>query len=322
MPAQSTKLPLHILFVFIDGVGLGQELHDFNPLSQLDLPAFSALGQNQQWTHNFNPVQSEDHVFKSIDACLSVDGLPQSGTGQATLFTGRNCAEIAGRHFGPYPHSTSKPVIATDNIFKQVQQALPNHPDPGAFANAYPPPFFKHASARNRWTVTTLSCIEAGIPIRKEPELLKGDALTADITGHGWKEKLNMPIQLIDEEDAAKRLSSIASSHPFTLFEYYLTDKAGHSKDAGKAANILHSLDRFFAGLIRHIDFSETLLLITSDHGNIEDLSTKSHTINPVPFIARGTSASFFNEVRSLIDVTPAIVETLRIVNSTSKRAV
>lgn len=322
MPPQSTKLPLHILFVFIDGVGLGQELPDFNPLSQLKLPAFSTLGKNQQWIQGLTPVQDADHVFKPIDACLSVDGLPQSGTGQATLFTGKNCAKIAGRHFGPYPHSTSKPVIATDNIFTQVQRVLPHHPEPNAFANAYPPPFFKHATARNRWTVTTLSCIEAGIPIRKEPELERGHALTADITGNGWKEKLNMPIQSIDESEAAKRLASIASSHPFTLFEYYLTDKAGHSRDITKASTILHSLDRFFAGLMQHIDFSQTLLLITSDHGNIEDLSTKSHTINPVPFIALGNSASYFNEVRSLMDVTPTLVETLRKVNSTSTRTI
>lgn len=317
MPTVSTRLPLHILFIFIDGVGLGDAAAEKNPLASLALPAFRALGRSQPWTRSFTPFSAEDHLFHAIDACLNVDGLPQSGTGQASLFTGINCSAIAGRHFGPYPHSTSKPVIARHNIFSQVANCFPYHPAPGAFANAYPPVFFKHARTRNRWTVTTLCCMESGLAVRTGEDLNAGLAVTADLTGTGWREKLNLPINVIDEYQAAQRLTALSEMHPFTLFEYYLTDKAGHSQDPGQASNILQSLDRLFAGLLDAIDPERTLLLLTSDHGNLEDLSTKSHTRNPVPLIAIGKGAGNFSQTQSLTGVAPAIVETLRAFNST-----
>ncbi len=312
MPLSSKRLPLHILFIFIDGVGLGKAEPASNPFASLDLPAFQRLGANQRWTSAVQFHKNKQHVFSSIDACLDIDGLPQSGTGQATLFTGVNCSKIAGRHFGPYPHSTSKPIIAEHNIFTQLHHHFPSHPTLCAFANAYPPPFFNHARARNRWTVTTLSCMEAGLAVRTEQELMAGEAITADLTGAGWREKLAMPIDLIHEAEAAKRLVKLSETHPFTLFEYYLTDKAGHSRDISVAAGVLQSLDRFFAGLVDNLDLSKTLLLITSDHGNLEDLSTKSHTLNPVPLVVMGKGAHIFAEINSITEITPKIVETLQ----------
>ena len=318
MSEQTAELPLHILFVFIDGVGLGALEEEQNPFGELSLPAFEFLAGKQRWSSESKVIRELHQVFESIDARLSVEGLPQSGTGQATLFSGINCAALAEKHFGPYPHSTSKPVLAQSNVFSQVNQLLPFHTAPSAFANAYPPPFFQHAKRRNRWTVTTLSCMEAGLPIRTEKDLLEKNALTAEITGRAWKERLNMPIEVLTEEVAAQQLLNIAGNHAFTLFEYYLTDKAGHSRNMEQATPILHSLDRFFAGIIQHIDIENTLFLITSDHGNIEDLSTKSHTLNNVPFIAYGKGASSFAGIESILHVTPTILETLRTFNSTS----
>jgi bisphosphoglycerate-independent phosphoglycerate mutase (AlkP superfamily) len=59
------------------------------------------------------------------------------------------------------------------------------------------------------------------------------------------------------------------------------------------------------------LDFERTTLVVTSDHGNIEDLSTRSHTQNPVPLMARGWAANAFAGASSLTDVTPAIVASL-----------
>ncbi len=317
MATANPRLPLHVLFVFIDGVGLGPENTVSNPFSSLKLPAFSTLASMQPWTAALQPYHTPTHVIRPIDACLGMPGLPQSGTGQATLFTGINCAEAAGRHFGPYPHSTSKPILATHNIFSGVQQLLPALKEPATFANAYPPRFFAHASARNRWTVTTLSCIEAGIPIRQTEALQAGKALTAEISNTAWRERLGIDVPVITEKEAARRLVSLAESHAFTLFEYYLTDKAGHSQSMAQATDILQILNAFFEGLLAHINPENTLLVITSDHGNLEDLGTKSHTLNPVPLIAYGRGAANFESADSLLDVTPAILETLQSENRT-----
>ena len=304
--------PLNILFVFIDGVGLGGEHADNNPFCQLSLPGFERLSKNQRWTDAAENVRLPGHTFHPIDACLSVEGLPQSGTGQATLFTGVNCAAIAGRHFGPYPHSTSKPIIAKENIFTQVNQLFSAHEAPSAFANAYPEVFFNHAKAKNRWTVTTLACLESGIKIRKENDVRNEEAITAEITGQAWHDRLNIDILPIPEDEAARRLVNLASRHAFTLFEYYLTDKAGHSRDMDKATQVLRSLDSFFEGILAHADFDNTLLIVTSDHGNLEDLSIKPHTFNDVPLIAMGKGADLFQKTTSIQDITPAIMETLR----------
>lgn len=295
-----------ITFVFLDGVGLGPGA-EANPLATLSLPAFERLAGGRRWTAEAATVNRPDHVFCGIDATLGLEGLPQSGTGQATLFTGVNCAARAGRHFGPYPHSTSKPVIAEKNLFARLKASGRT----GAFANAYPDRFFRFAEQRGRWTVTTLCCIEAGVPLRREADVRAGRALTADITGTAWPTHLGLDIPIIAESEAGRRLAAISQDTDLTLFEYYLTDKAGHSQDSGRAAAVLHALDGFFSGLLDALGEND-LLVVTSDHGNIEDLATKSHTRHPVPLVALGRGASAFADATSLLDVTPTLAQLLR----------
>ena len=50
---------------------------------------------------------------------------------------------------------------------------------------------------------------------------------------------------------------------------------------------------------------------MTSDHGNIEDASTRAHTLNPVPLLVRGPLAEELAPVGSILDVTPKLVELL-----------
>lgn len=299
-----------LLFVFLDGVGLGVEDPAANPLAGLPLPAFARLAGGHPWTRAAPALATARHVFRALDATLGVPGLPQSGTGQATLLTGVNCAARAGRHFGPFPHSTSRPVLAEHNIFRQIQRLGLDGDEPAAFANAYPDRFFEFVRRRDRWTVTTRCCLDAGLRIRTHADLVAGRAVPADLTARGWPQP-DPALAPLSEAEAAARLLDLGRHHAFTLFEYFLTDKAGHSQDAARAAAVLTSLDRFFAALLADLDPATTLLLITSDHGNLEDLTTKSHTTNPVPLVAYGLGAATFAEARSLTDVTPAIVDIL-----------
>ncbi|MDO9170716.1 MAG: hypothetical protein Q7W29_02680, partial [bacterium] len=56
----------------------------------------------------------------------------------------------------------------------------------------------------------------------------------------------------------------------------------------------------------------ETLVLLTSDHGNLEDLSTRSHTRNPVPLLAWGPgAATLLARCTRLDEVTPALLSLL-----------
>lgn len=304
--------PYHVLFVFLDGVGLGVEDPALNPLAAHPLPAFEHLAGAQPWTASARPHLQPEHVFRPVEATLGVEGLPQSGTGQATLFTGVNCARIAGRHFGPYPYSTTRPVLADQNIFTQIERLGLPLEEPAAFANAYPPRFFTYARQRDRWTVTTRCCLDAGLRIRTHDDLRHARALAADLTGQTWRDRLGLDVPLLTEAEAGARLARLSQAHAFTLFEYYLTDKAGHSRSMERAAAVLLALDRFFTGLLAHLNPARSLLLVTSDHGNLEDLSTKSHTRHAVPLVARGRGAAHFHRAHDLTAITPGILSALR----------
>lgn len=299
---------MNILFLFIDGIGLGPDDPRVNPFAAASLPAFERLSGRRPWLASTPPVARADLVFKPVDANLGLEGLPQSGTGQAALFTGVNCAKVAGRHYGPFPHSKTKDVIAKSNIFTQLKALFPTDAEPSAFANAYPQRFFRYVKERDRWTVTTRCCLESGTRIRGRDDLRAGLAVPADITGAKWPESVAEDEMPGDEDTAARRLLDIADQHRFSLFEYFLTDKAGHAQSSEWGRAVLDSLDRLLRALLDKMDSERTLLMITSDHGNLEDMSTKSHTRNSVPFVAYGRGADRFGDVASLVDVTPAIV--------------
>jgi hypothetical protein len=293
-----------LLFVFVDGIGLGSADPAHNPFARYSLPGFEHLTGGQKMVNGWTPLIADGQVAVPLDATLGVAGLPQSGTGQSTLLTGQNCAKLAGRHYGPFPHSSSLGTIETANVFVRLNGCDPARA--GAFVNAYPDRFFEYVHRTDRWTVTTLCCLKAGVPLRTIHDMEDGQAIAADITG-ARLQRIGIETREISEEEAAARFVTIGESNHVTLFEYFLTDKAGHSRDMDRAGAVLKSLNAFLEGILQHIDRSRHTLIVTSDHGNLEDLSTKSHTRNPVPFFAVGADAGAFRGLQSIADVTPAI---------------
>jgi hypothetical protein len=290
--------PEGVLFVFVDGIGLGDDDPGHNPLA-VDRPGFLAMSGGVRWISGDGPT-SNGAVFHSIDACLGVDGYPQSGTGQATLFTGENCARLAGRHYGPFPHSTSRPALRSRSIFARIGA------DRCAFANAFPPRYFEIMQARDRWPVMTRACLDAGVPVRTLAELRAGDAIAADLTGRGLRD-MGLDVEVLTPAGTAANALRLAGRHRLTVVEIFHTDKAGHARDRAAADRVLDDLDAFLSALVsKRTD--GLLVVLTSDHGNLEDLRVRTHTRNPVPFAALGPGAGRLSGVRSLVDVTPALV--------------
>jgi phosphopentomutase len=95
------------------------------------------------------------------------------------------------------------------------------------------------------------------------------------------------------------------------LHEYYLTDKAGHSQELHRAAGFLNTYDRFLWHLIRNKS-GDTTIVLSSDHGNVEDLSVKTHTLNAVPLFVYGPEAQKFIGAERISDVTPAILDAFK----------
>lgn len=295
-----------ILFFFVDGVGLGPASSS-NPFAAFDGPAFHQLG-GQQWHQPFQSLQSDMHLARPLNATLDMDGLPQSGTGQASLFTGVNCAHIVGRHFGPYPHSKTHTTLKRANLFRRLQ-ALPL-PDPPAFANAFPPQYFD--ATRRRSTVTTYCCQSADVKLRDIEALREERALAADLTGTSWRNELQLNVPERSLAKSAEILANLSRAHSLTLFEYFLTDKVGHKRVDIAPSVLLTRLDQFLGALLSELDPTQEALLLTSDHGNLEDVSHTQHTRNPVPLIVYGWAAPYFADATDLTDVTPALVQALK----------
>jgi len=302
---------MRALMLFLDGVGIGVRDPEVNPLFAARMSALrSILGGDLPSLHHrrLSSVQGS-HI--PLDATLGVPGLPQSGTGQTALFTGFNGARIVGRHFGPYPYSTLRPIIQQHNIFRQLLDAGKSV----LFANAFPQRFFDYLSEkRPRLTVTTFSCLNSGVPLLREHDLRAGEAISADITNAGWHALGYPSLPVVTALEAGKRLARLSGSHDFVLFEYWKTDHAGHSMSRQEALQCLDALDGLLGGLLSELDSTESLLLITSDHGNIEDLSIKTHTRHPVPLVLYGAGhQTFAREIEQdgksdLTSITPALV--------------
>jgi hypothetical protein len=276
---------VHVLMLFLDGVGLGSPDASTNPFFAASLPALRSLFDGELPSLQHPTLKSKAAMLLPLDANFGVEGLPQSGTGQTALFTGINASKMIGKHFGPYPYSTLRPVISEKNLFRQLVLAG-RRP---YFANAFPQRFFDYMNKRHsRLTVTTLSCTSSGIPLLKANDLKEGKGVSADITNDGWKDLGYPDMPVIEPAEAGRRLVELASENDLVLFEYWKPDHAGHAGNFAEAVEVLERFDGMLAGIIEMLDTRSMMLVMTSDHGNIEDMSTKTHTRNPVPAVLYG----------------------------------
>jgi hypothetical protein len=296
----SPRRPLapSLLLIFIDGIGIGTR-GAHNPLDGLDSEFFSIF-QDEEVRLPFGGA------FAETDARLGVDGLPQSATGQTTILTGVNAARLIGRHLNGYPSPRLKQALAEHSIYKKLLSLGKTV----TFANAYTrsyvenPPRFVSA--------TTVAAQSAGVRLRLLEDLREGRAVSHDFTNRFLIER-GIKVDSCTPEAAGERLAGLAADHAFTLYEHFITDRIGHAQRHDQARDHLSKLTRFIRAVLEAADLSRQTVVVISDHGNIEDLSTRSHTTNPVATLAFGRSREHVAaRVRALTDITPAIVELLR----------
>ncbi len=289
---------MKILLLFIDGFGIGKKDENINPIFKANTPNLDNISQK--------------HIVIETDTTLGVEGIPQSASGQTTILTGVNGPKVLGHHLSGFPTPTLKEVIYKKSILKQLK-------DKGCKvtnANCFTKEFLTNMGVKEgvKWGIaaTTVATLAAEIPFRTEDDLLKKKAVYQDLTNEILIEEWNIPTEKIAPFVAGKILGEIVSEHQFTLFDFFQTDIAGHRQDMNKAIEIVERLDQFIGGILDKIDIEETLIIITSDHGNIEDLSIKGHTMNPVPTMLIGKSADKIkNDIRDLTDIVPAILKLL-----------
>jgi 2,3-bisphosphoglycerate-independent phosphoglycerate mutase len=299
---------MRLLFLFLDGVGLGPDNPNTNPLAAANMPNMRNLLSGQRLLIDKTPLENDRATLLALDACLGIDGRPQSATGQAVLLTGYNIPAALGYHYGPKPNPAVASFLQNGNLFSTLRKAGKR----SALLNAYPPRFFEAIQSRRRmYSAIPMAVTSAGIPLKTIDDLYAGKALSADFTGQGWRTHLNQPdTPLYDPRRAGEKLAALAQSYDLAFFEYWWSDYVGHAQDLAGACQMLEQFDEVMGGLLADWDDRAGLILLTSDHGNMEDLGTAHHTRNPVPGLLIGDRhhrQAFAKGLHDLTGVTPAI---------------
>ncbi len=299
---------MRVLFIFLDGVGLGSNDPETNPFARVDMPALESLLGGHKLLAGVAPLVTDRATLLALDASLGVDGLPQSATGQAVLLTGINIPAQIGEHYGPKPNPAVAKYLQNGSLFSRLTRSGRS----AAQLNAYPPRYFDGVDSGKRlYSAIPLAVTSAGIPLSTKEDLFAGRALSADFTGEGWTQMLGFPdAPVLTPRAAGQKLAALAQSYDFSLFEYWASDYAGHKQDMPWALRQLEVFDDVLAGLMESWDDSAGLVLITSDHGNMEDLSTRRHTDARVPGLLIGSAearASFAEHLDDLTGIAPAI---------------
>jgi 2,3-bisphosphoglycerate-independent phosphoglycerate mutase len=299
---------MRVLFIFLDGVGLGADDPEINPFARAIMPTLEGLLGGRKLLAGSAPLSADRASLLALDASLGVDGLPQSATGQAVLLTGLNIPALIGEHYGPKPNPAVARYLQDGTLFSRLKQGGKS----AALLNAYPPRYFDGVDSGKRlYSSIPLAVTSAGIPLFKKADLFAGRALSADFTGEGWTQMLGFPdAPVLTPFAAGRQLAGLAQAYDFSFFEYWASDYAGHKQDMPWAMRQLDVLDGVLNGLLDAWDDSAGLVLITSDHGNMEDLSTRRHTPAAVPGLLIGAPearTAFASNLKDLTGVAPAI---------------
>ncbi len=297
-----------VLMIFWDGVGYGREDASSNPFFLAKLPTFTALFGGSMPSLKKRRLTSSFATTTPVNTTLGVEGLPQSGTGQTAIFTGVNAPKKIGKHFGPHPFTTLVPIIKERNIFVELERRKKT----SYFVNAFPQRYFDFInSPRGKTPTVALSYLSAGRRLNTIEDIITGKALSADFTNEGLN-SFGYTLPILSPHQAGEKFYEIGKSFDFTLFEYFFSDKAGHFQKMKTAVDVLERMDSFLSGTLESFKHDGDILIFISDHGNLEDLSTKSHTRNPVPLIVVGNKRKYFSDnIKKLTDVTPTIVSFL-----------
>jgi hypothetical protein len=303
---------MHVLFVFVDGVGAGARDPERNPLARRDhLLSRFADGSGA-------PLPGGG-AWALADACLGVPGRPQSATGQTTILTGENAPRALGKHLLGFPNAALRELLLRRSIFRALAAAGRR----GTFANAYPVAYLKAlglpcegdpepqivAGARRapRPSATTCAFAAGEGRFHTWADARAGRALTHDITGDRAR-RHGAGIPPRTPAEAAEVLLALAADRDLALFEFFETDEAGHAQAMERALEALERVDAFLRALVERLPAGWSLV-VASDHGNVEDLSSRNHTLAPVPVLGFGAAAARVGEVTDLTRLGPLLLD-------------
>jgi hypothetical protein len=293
-----------VVLVFFDGIGIDSKKTS-NPFPIGDMKYITSIVGGSLTSEHF--IEGPKLVFKGLDACLGIKGIPQSATGQTALFAGINAPVILGYHFPAFPNKALRDILQKNNLFKEAVETGIR----ATFANAYTPGYFELVQeGKRKHSVTTISVMASGLPFRRISDLQEGRAVYWDITNRYLQEKSDIEIPTIDPFSAGMNLAALLDENDLVVFESFLPDIIGHRRSLQQAVDLCSLMDRFIEGIVSGMCDKSTLV-IASDHGNMEDMSTSAHTKNPALFISIGENAGAFSGVEAITGIKSTILSIL-----------
>jgi len=263
-----------ILFLFIDGLGIGPDDAAVNPLLAACLPHLASL--------------------------VPID----MAAWRAGVYTGVNAAALLGRHKEGRPNKALRSILREYGLIPVLNRAGRR----ATFANAYTaaviPPYLAGT--------TPMSCTSAMAyygegRFRTTADANGGAAVFFDLTGRWARRRSGEDVRRRTPRDAGLTLGRLAAAYDFTLYEYFLTDFAGHRQNMERAVRYVEDIDAALGGVLDSFAPDRGLVVLTSDHGNVEDLGVRTHTTNAVPFFVTGAGhREVAARCRSILDVAAA----------------
>jgi hypothetical protein len=305
-----------VIFLFIDGTGVGRA-DAGNPFFQAE-SLFLPFWQGAMTLRDNTPLTA-------IDATLGIPGIPQSASGQTALFCGARTRELANRHHNGYPDQHLRKIILKNNLLLSLKKNKVH----ARFLNAYPV-YHDFFSARHIkinkdgrfWfsetfpdrfkkmiSVTSCMLLATGAMPFTEKDILAKRALYQDYSN---RQLISQGLELPEYSpvQAAEIIANTAKDYDFMLYEYFQTDIYAHRRSFADCIDLIRDLDNLLANLLARLDEKQDTLILTSDHGNLEDYHQRGHSRNPVPFLAWGKHGDKLRkQVKSLSDITPAILD-------------
>lgn len=303
---------MHVLLIFLDGIGLGDNDTEINPFAVMDAPTLHGLSGGKRWLRDTPRTETDRAIFLPTDASLGISGRPQSASGQAAIMTGLNVPTLIGEHYGPRPNAPIREILNNGNVFK----TLVANEKTAALINPFPPPF--HAAVeRGKRLPSSIqqSVLSAGLPLFTEKHYYERQALSPDWTGEGWTRFLGYEdAPVYDAEEAGKKLVELARQRDFTMFSTWFTDEIGHRGPFESGVMFMERFDKVMEAVLDEWNDDAGLIIITSDHGNMEVQGDRRHTENQVPTVVIGSGKDKFADgFTDLTHITPGILKALDI---------
>jgi 2,3-bisphosphoglycerate-independent phosphoglycerate mutase len=214
-----------------------------------------------------------------------------------------NAARAIGAHHPGLPGPTLQAVLREHSLFTKLKRTGRTP----TFANAFTR---RHLDARRpRFGATTHMVMASGTPLRLlEEHDGRDEALSHDYTG-AWMAERGHPARRRSAPDAAHVLARLLSSHDLVLFEYFLTDFAGHRGTREERFDQAVRVEALVDATLAAVDLATHRVVVVSDHGNLEEAGHDRHTLNPVPLLAWGRGAgALVDAVDAMEALSPALL--------------